>query len=218
MLRSLPFRPAFLLVLSVAILLTLTSCSKDSSSQPSSSAQPAKTAPPQPPPPPPPPATSLGELVKVEKVEKAGVQAICQGDMVFQAKAGIEVFSIVSDNICNAEDKARAGKVFLVLRFEGKGKRRGDGEVTTFRSVTAGGFLARMEDRSWLEDAAGNKYKNALLVVKKDFKNVLFEVPADQSGWVWHDAKEAFKLEPHPVALAPAEPAAPAASASPAKQ
>jgi hypothetical protein len=158
----------------------------------------------------------LGELVKVEKLEKVALQAFCQDNDVFHGKAGLEIFALSSDNICNVEDKARAGKVFLVLRFEGKAKRRGDGEVTTMRSVTAGEYLARMEDRSWLEDAAGNKYKNALLVVKKDFKNVLFEVPADQSGWVWHDAKEAFKLEPHPVALAPAEPAA--GSTQPAKQ
>jgi len=196
-----------LLLLALVFSLTFSGCKQESSAPPSAASVPKPA--PQPPPPPPPPPTSLGDLVKVEKTESAGIQAICQDGNTFHAKSGTEVFSIVSDNICNGDEKARAGKVFLVLRFEGKSKRGGDGEVTTFRSVTAKEYLARMEDRSWLEDSGGNKYKNALLVVKKDFKNVLFEVPADQSGWIWHDGKETYKLEPHPVALAPAESATP---------
>lgn len=214
--RTLYFRPLFLLLVAIVLLTSNFGCSKDSTSPPSAAVQPAKPAPP--PPPPPPPATSLGELVKVEKLETAKLQAICQGGNVFQAKAGVEVFAIVSDNVCGVEEKARDGKTFLALRFEGKAKRSGDGEVTTFRSVTAREYLARMEDRSWLEDAAGNKYKNALLVVRKDAKDVLFEVPADQKGWVWHDGKETYKLEPHPVAVTPAAPAAAPATPAPAKQ
>ncbi len=212
--RTLPSLPLVGCLVFIAVLLVNTSCSKESTSQPSVAVQPAKPAPP----PPPPPTTSLGQLVKVEKVETAKLQAICQGGNVFQAKAGTEVFAIVSDNVCGVEEKARTGKVFLTLHFEGAAKRRGDGEVTTFRSVTGKEYLARLESRSWLEDAAGNKYKSALLVVKKDAKDALFEVPTDQTGWIWHDGKEAYKLEPHPVAVAPAEPAPASATPAPAKQ
>jgi len=71
------------------------------------------------------------------------------------------------------------------------------------RSVTAREYMARMEERSWLEEPSGRKYRDALLVVKKDAKQVTFEVRADGTGWVWHDGKAAaYQLEPHPVALA----------------
>jgi hypothetical protein len=204
------------LALVFAAALILAGCTKE---QPPASAPAATPAKPAEPPPPPPPETSLGTLVKVEKAEKTSLQVLCQGGDEFHAKPGTEVFSIVDRNICNSDDKARAGKVFLILSFEGKAKRRGDGEVTTFRSVTPGEHLARMEERSWLEDAAGTKYRNALLVVKKDAKQVAFEVPADGTGWVWHDGKAAaYKLEPHPVAVAPAaKSAGPGKTAAPGK-
>lgn len=133
-----------------------------------------------PPPPPPPPETSQGTLVKVERADKTMVR------VVYLTTAGL-----AQDT---QEEKAGKGKTFVVLHFEGKGKSA----------------------KTWLTDGTGKKYTEGMWYAPKRVKGqkekaqVSYEIPADATGLVWHDAKQPYKLEPVVVALPPEQEKAPA--------
>lgn len=81
-------------------------------------------------------------------------------------------------------EKAGKGKTFVILHFEGKGRPG--------------------EPKLWLTDANGKKYSEGYgYSKKKGTGQIAYEVPADATGLVWHDGKQAYKLEPVIVAVEP---------------
>ena len=157
----------------LVFVLVLASCQKSEPPAPQATATPAP-----PPPPPPPPETSLGTLVKVERADKTMVRV---ATLNLMARGGI-AFE-------DQEQKAGTGKTFLVLHFEGKSKPGGA--------------------KTWLTDATGKKYSEGFLFTpkkekdQKDMAQVSYEIPVDATGLVWHDGKQAYKLEPAVVAIPP---------------
>ncbi len=178
---------ARLLLFSLAVFVTLAlwmaGCKKNEAPSAETAAPPeaAKPAPP-PAPPPPPPSTAFGELARVERSEKTKAEAM-------SLSGAFEV-----------EEKASKGKTFVVLQFEGKAKRDFADEVFPFSSVTNSQRMLRLDENSWLTDAAGKKYKSGLLKIKGK-RQLAFEVPADANGLVWHYGKKQYQLEPHPVEI-----------------
>ena len=146
--------------------------------QKSEAPAPQSVSTPAPPPPPPPPETSQGKLMKVERADKTVVQVATlnltvRGGVAFETQ----------------EQKAGKGKTFVILRFEGKSKPG--------------------RSKVWLADAAGKKYTEGFWYApkkekdQKDMAQVSYEIPADATGLVWHDGKQAYKLEPIVVAIPP---------------
>jgi hypothetical protein len=82
----------------------------------------------------------------------------------------------------NQQETAGKGKTFVILHFEGKPKPG--------------------SSKRWLADGAGKKYTEGMWYSpKKQQAQVSYEVPADATGLVWHDGKQAYKLEPVVVTL-----------------
>lgn len=199
--QTMRLRGILIFVICAGMAAALAGCGKPSSESPST--QPAK-APAPPPPPPEPPDTPAGKLVKVERVEKLSIQIYCMGKgNILQGKGGTEIFAM-ENMVCKAEEKAREGNQFVVLSFEGPTKRKVGGDVVRFVSKTVSQFLARVDDKAVLTDGTGKTYKDALLIVEKGKRQLVYEVPAGATDLVWKDGKEEFRLEPHPVAVTPA--------------
>ena len=156
------------MVLIVCISLMLFSgCNKSESPAPQATKQ-AES----PPPPPPPPDTSEGKLVSVDRAQKVKAR------VVYLTTSGLA--SDVQD------ETAKKGKTFLVLHFEGKGKKN--------------------PPEPWLTDTTGKKYTEGFgYSPGKDKWQIAYEVPEGETGFVWHDGKlAAYQLEPTIVAVATA--------------
>jgi hypothetical protein len=187
--------PVFTIVLGLA----LAACQKaETPAAPPSAA----TEAPAPPPPPLAPDTILGKLVKVERTDHTLVHVLSL------TRTGVSGWS-------DKDQKAGKGKTFLVLHFEGKpAKPLPEMELPTmfpidFRQTSSAVIMAMVYDAPWLTDLAGKKYKNGLPVMKKDTRQIAYEIPADAQGLVWHAAKQEFQLEPYPGVIAPTATAAP---------
>lgn len=185
-----------LLLCLLGLALLFAACQKAETPAPA----PVTAAKPAPPPPPPPPDTLLGKLTAVEHSETAQVQPLCMS-IGLDSGAGSQVS-------CKPRaEKARQGKTFLVLRFEGKPPKPMP-KLVPYRSVTSSGAAVRFEERAWLTDVAGKKYPYGVLVESDKGRQLAYEVPLEATGFVWHADKQHFQLEPHPVAIV--EAAAPA--------
>lgn len=163
-------------------------------------------APPAPAPPPPPPIeTSLGTLARVERSDQIDLHVLCVGGNSIHATAGAEVYQAAAD-LCLAKDKASKGKTYLVLHFEGKPTRELEKEFGKFVATSGEGFLARVDESSWLGDDQQKKYANGFAVTKKkeSVRQIAFEVPADATGFTWRDGKKQ-----HPVREPAPKPAGP---------
>jgi hypothetical protein len=199
------FQTTGLLLCAVLVFgLFFTGCKKSENPSPQTTAK-SEAAKPAPIPPPPPPPTPLGELVSVERSTQTSIEVMCPGgkESMLAANRGTEVFALSSmSTLCGIQEKAGAGKTFVVLKFGGKAKRNFNDEMFRFASVTDGKFLARIEGKSWLSDGTGKKYKDGLLKILKGDRLLSFEVPADAAGLIWHYGKNQYQLEPHPVEIA----------------
>lgn len=187
-------------VFAVVLGLALAACQKAETP----AAPPGVTTKTPPPAPPPPvaPDTPLGKLVKVERTEHTLVHVLSL------TRSGVNGWS-------DKDQKAGKGKTFLVLHFEGKpAKPLPEMELPTmypidFRETSSAVIMALVYDAPWLTDLAGKKYKNGLPVMKKDTRQIAYEIPADAQGLVWHAAKQEFQLEPYPTVIAPSAAAPP---------
>ncbi len=156
----------------------------------------AVKAPPPPPPPPPPPDTLLGKLTVVERSAETQVQPLCLS-IPLGGGGG-------SQTSCKPRaEKARKGKTFVVLHFEGTPPKPLP-RLVAYRSVTSSGASVQFEERAWLTDAAGKKYPYGVFVKNDKGRQLSYEVPLDAAGLVWHADKQHFQLEPHPAAVAEA--------------
>lgn len=201
------FQTTRLLLCAVLVFgLVFTSCKKSGTPSPQTTVKPEAAKPvPTPIPPPPPPPTPLGELVSVERSAKTSIEVMCPGGKggILEGKRGTAVFAIPSmSTLCGVQEKAGAGKTFVVLKFGGKAKRNFNDEMFRFASVTDGKYLARIDEKSWLSDGTGKKFKDGLLKILQGDRLLSFEVPADTAGLIWHYGKNQYQLEPHPVEMA----------------
>jgi hypothetical protein len=163
-------RNSIVLILCTSVAL-LWGCTKSPSPPPQTGQQ--VNAPSPPPPPPAPPDTSAGKLVGVDRAQKV--------------KARV-VYLTTSGMSSDVQTKtARKGKTFLVLHFEGKGKKN--------------------PPEPWLTDALGQKYTEGYGYAPiKDKWQIVYEVPERATGFMWHDGKiVAYQLEPT-IALMPGAP------------
>jgi len=135
-----------------------------------------------PPPPPPPPDTSRGKLVRVERADRTTVWV---SYLSLRARGGVATEP--------AEKKAGKGKTFVILHFEGKSSGQ--------------------RSRAWLTDGADKRFAEGYeYSAQKESRQIAYEVPAEATGLVWHDADKAYRLEPEIVAIqAEAGPAQPSA-------
>lgn len=189
--------------------LLFTGCKKNENTSSQTVAKPEATKPAAPAPPPP-PKTPFGELVGVTRSDKTTIEAMCLGGNNFlSAKRGTAVFTIPSmSTICGVKENAAKGKVFVVLQFGAKAQHNFDEDSTKFASVTAGKYLARLDEHSWLSDSTGKQFKEGLLKTHKGPYVLSFEVPTETAGLVWHYGKKQYQLEPHPVEIAETVPPA----------
>lgn len=139
------------------------------------------------------PATAFGKLVRVERRNTASMRVV--------HTKGVRIES----------QKAEAGKVFVILHFVGKSSV--DSEVLDedralrhFLPHIGGAAATRTNARSWLTDGKDQKYSNPYLVMGGLKRQVAFQVPADVTDLIWHDGKQAFQLEPYPVAIQESKP------------
>lgn len=124
-------------------------------------------------PPPPPPPPPDTSQGKLVSVERSD-------------KTMTHVIYLTTSGVASEErlEKAGKGKTFVILHFEGKGRPG--------------------EPKLWLTDASGKKYSEGYGYSKKrGIGQIAYEVPADTTGLVWHDGKQAYKLEPVIVAVEP---------------
>lgn len=149
------------------------------------------------------PETSLGKLMKASRADSTGIQVLCaiHGGR-FKANPGTEAFTAGVDTMCaNTETEAAGeGKKLVVLEFEGNAQRDLGGDLVMWVAAPQSHYLARVDDKSWLTDGAGNEYRKPLVVVTKEKRQLAFLIPAEATGLVWHDGHErVYTLEPHPV-------------------
>ena len=203
----------------LAVLVLLAGCQKSESPPPAAGTQPKPAVPP---PPPPAPETTLGKLVKVERSDHTLVHvlSLTRTGPIMTVPGFLEhMLSFEStgpSGWSDKDEKAGKGKMFVALHFEGKPRKPLPAmELPTmfpilFRETSSAIIMATVYDGTWLTDSAGKKYKNGLPVMKKDTRQLAYEIPADTQGLVWHAGKQHFQLEPHPLEVAEAaKPAAP---------
>ncbi len=114
---------------------------------------------------------------------------LCAGGSSIQADPGAEVFQAAAD-VCGVKGKARNGHDYIVLRFEGEAKRKLVKEFGKFVATRGAGYLARVDEESWLTDADGKKYAPAHAKSIKPPRQLAFEVPESATGLVFHDGKD----------------------------
>jgi hypothetical protein len=174
-------RVCLIVVLCFGLVLLPSGCNKTQAPAPAAQQQ---AAPPPPPPPPTPPDTSYGRLTKVERLNRAPVEAM------------------TLSGIRKSEAKASKGQIFLTLSFEGKRCGAGGGMVA-MQSVGADGVMARTDEKSWITNEQGKKFSPGVPSAGKDSCIIAFEVPTDATGLRWHDGRKAtYRLEPTIVAEA----------------
>lgn len=205
-------KPAQIVVILVLCLLVPACGKEERRSSDSTIAAPSATQPPAPTPapsitqtaptptptPPSAPVTSLGTLVRAAWVEQVDLQVLCVGGGTLHANNGAEVFQAAAD-VCSGKDKASKGKRYLVLYFEGRASRNLAKEFGKFVATSRSGFLARVDEQSSLEDGQGKKYKNGFAVSKKSTRQIAFEVPAQATGFTWHDGNQDYQISPEPT-------------------